>query len=666
MRLISSYKHNVPIKNFTFLLVCAILFNPWFAFPQNEQKSNKRLGVVREKVNRDTVIPDTTIYSWSHLPGFLTVEKEVDTAQQNVVYHDPSRIDKYYKIGLGNLGQPVMNPDFYSRISVNQTVHWMVEFYEPYLQYHQKVNAFNTKTPFTRLYYTTSERKWQTFHFIHTQNIIRDINIGLRYDIFSSQGLMVFQQSRNRNGSFWIDSNTPRYKAFATANFNRIRNDNNGGVILPSFVTDSTDYDIREIRVKLSQTGNDIRYFDGKIQQQYYLVGRNRKENSVFRFGLAHEMGFNKLQRKYFDPQKTEYFDFFQQQNVDYFANRFNQKRTSDTLSVVTAQQLLGIFGDIGNQNRIMFQTFVKYQKDRYSNFFSDTLFIYQNDTIINSYSGVINSSGNIFSDRVRFSVSLEKNLLNNYRKGNYRAQGHVFFYHNLLWQPTVLRLDFSNYNQTPDYFQQRYYSNHYRWGNRLPNLVGLNLKISETLRRSELEISYRFSRIVNFIYYDKTRIRKVNSQPLEVHGIELSKEQNITPRLSVYPRILFQHSADTIIDIPEIISAATVLFKTPVYFRQTQGRATLQIGLDLWYNTAFYMPDYDPAVNQFFIQRNEKMGGYFIYDMFISAHIKRMVIFARFDNIPSLISGRTHFDAYGYPARPFSTKFGFSWTFYD
>ncbi|HON19378.1 MAG TPA: hypothetical protein PK990_09475, partial [Salinivirgaceae bacterium] len=264
-------------------------------FSQTDSVSTtSRKGIVREKNNRDTILPDTVIYSWRYLSGFVKFVAEVDTAPHTVLYRDPSRVGKYYQIGLGNLGQPVMNSNFFERKEIELSNHWMIQYFDPYLQYHEKIKVFNTKTPFTRLYYTSSNRKWQTFHFTHTQNINNDINLGVLYNIYSSLGSYVYQSSRNRNGSFWIDVNGKKYRLFSSVNFNRLKNDFNGGVVDPTFVTDSINYSIPEIKIKLSQTGSDIRFFDGKLQHQFLLLGQNFKSLNSTKAGLKHELRYSK------------------------------------------------------------------------------------------------------------------------------------------------------------------------------------------------------------------------------------------------------------------------------------------------------------------------------------------------------------------------------------
>ena len=185
-------------------------------------------------------------------------------------------------------------------------------------------------------------------------------------------------------------------------------------------------------------------------------------------------------------------------------------------------------------------------------------------------------------------------------------------------------------------------------------------------VRKTELSVTSQLNSIKNHLWLDSERNWNLSPNFIDVYGIGIEKRQQIGRFFSIRGKVLYQKTNDTIVDLPLFATSSTVLFQTPLYFKSTKGRATLNVGVDCWFNTQYYIPDFDPALNQFFTQRLLKLGDYPFVDIFISARIKRMVLLLRLEHINAGMQGTTYFDAYNYPSRPFNVKMGLSWTFYD
>jgi hypothetical protein len=650
---------------FTYFFLFTVTIN---LLAQETRDTTNRAGsssmIVRARTNRDSVIPDTSIFAWKYMMGRTELEIPADTNQIFVVYHDPIKDYMLYNIGLGNLGQPLLYTDYHLRTQ-SRHIHWAVQNYRPYLSTHKDVVIFNTKMPYTRLYYTSGRRKWQTFHFVHTQNFNRNINFGLKYDIFSSEGIMVSQRSRNRYGSFWIDVKNYRYRNFTTLNFNRIRTDSNGGIIDSRYVTDSSGLDVRQLDVKLSKSGNDIRLFDGHLNHEV-TIARGDERLAFFETGVAHEMYYSKTQRKYYDPLDTKYENKITGETFDYFENRYNKNKTSDTLSNRQLTNIGGIFIHLGSNKNLRLAAMIKNVRENYRNYFSDTLFEYVNDTLVKSYFTLFRLNAKALNGNLTVASEYAYNPYLGYRKDEYNGFVDIRYRHRFFSDTATVMFLYERYKAKPDYFYQKYFSNHYKWQNHWPAQVGINTNLRWQLKKQQLSVSLQMNSMQNQLWLDTLRHWNLASDFIDVYGVGIEKTQRFGRFFSLRAKILYQQTTDTVIDVPRLATSATLLFQTPLYFRNTGGRAHLQIGIDCWLNSKYYVPDFDPALNQFFMQRALKLGDYPFVDVFASAHIKRMVLFVRLEHITAGTQGITYFDAYNYPTRPFNTKLGVSWTFYD
>lgn len=92
-----------------------------------------------------------------------------------------------------------------------------------------------------------------------------------------------------------------------------------------------------------------------------------------------------------------------------------------------------------------------------------------------------------------------------------------------------------------------------------------------------------------------------------------------------------------------------------------------LQAGLDGRYNTRYYAPGYNPAISQFYNQREVEVGNYPYVDLFVTAKWKRMRIFLKYQHVNmGLFGNGEYFAVARYPLNPGMFKMGISWGFYD
>lgn len=625
-----------------------------------DSAARKGVGIVRESVNRDTLRPDTTLHAWRYRHGWQRIEARPDTAQLDVIYHDPARPDTYYPVSLGNLGQPTLPASFHQRRN-DPPAHWSMEGATPFLARHHRTLFYDTKTPFTRLHYAAGPQEWLAFHFLHTQNITRDVSFGVTYNSYTSEGHYIYQDTRLRTGSFWLCVKDARYRNKTSLNFNALRASHNGGVAWPQYITDSVGADPTRADTRLSGAGSRATYHEHQIDHEYSVLRRGAVDA-----GALHTLSHATLARHYHDPASTAYTLPLGGGQLDYYANHFAAGGSDDSLSKKVTRNDIGLFASAGERFRLRGEAFARNELERYQNHFVDTLFAYANDTVASIWTLNARLTGHAPRLGLWGAASIQWAPWGGFRHGDFRRSVEAGLRHRALRDTATLAVALSHNRATADWLLNHYSSNHYKWQTRRPPLQTMSGSATWRLRHARLALAAQYDAIVNMPYIDPDRQWRRQRGTSSVVGASVEKSQRLGRFFELSVKALYQAANDTLIDLPALTAKARLVFDRELNFRATGGVARLQIGVDCWYYTAHYLPDYDPALGMFVMQRGARLGGHPFVDLFASVRIKRMVLFVRGEHLNSLATGLTYFDAYGYPSWPATVKYGLSWTFYD
>jgi len=141
------------------------------------------------------------------------------------------------------------------------------------------------------------------------------------------------------------------------------------------------------------------------------------------------------------------------------------------------------------------------------------------------------------------------------------------------------------------------------------------------------------------------------------IEGLAMIKKFGINTRL-VYQ----QTSHPDIVGVPEFTGVADIFFKSPVFKRA----ATLQVGFEVSYFTSFYANAYMPALRDWYVQNNQKIGNYLFADVYLTLKVKAARMFVKYAHFNSLLGNYNYYLAPGYPARDARFYFGISWRFHN
>ena len=120
--------------------------------------------------------------------------------------------------------------------------------------------------------------------------------------------------------------------------------------------------------------------------------------------------------------------------------------------------------------------------------------------------------------------------------------------------------------------------------------------------------------------------------------------------------------STPDIIRLPAFSGTLDMYFKTPI----VRGAANIQTGIQIYYFSEFYADAYMPAVRDFYIQSEKKIGNYPYLDAYVTLQLKRARLFLKYAHFNTLFSESNYYLAPHYPARDARFAFGINWRFHD
>jgi hypothetical protein len=211
--------------------------------------------------------------------------------------------------------------------------------------------------------------------------------------------------------------------------------------------------------------------------------------------------------------------------------------------------------------------------------------------------------------------------------------------------------------NLTPNYLQKHYHSKYFWWDKNFGNIrrvfAGGKLYIPFT----NTTLSAGVENLQNYVYFDKDRNIAQHSPNVQV--LTVGVDQNL--KLGVFNwdnRIVYQTSGNQ-----EVIPVPTVSIYSNMYLKALiVNELTFQFGVDAHYHTAYFSPGYEPALLQFYNQREKEIGNYPIATVYANMHLKQTRFFVMLYNAASAVwKPREYFSLPGYPVNPMMVKLGLS-----
>ena len=593
--------------------------------------------------NYNTRVVDTTLNNlnqtrnWFHDTTFQQDLGNIGTASQPLLWRYPSRIGARY------------GKNSFDRYN-----------YDPY-----QVTYFDTKSPYTHLFYVQGSQGEQVFEAKHVRSYKQLASLGFAFQRISAEkqigvGRLDAGQVDNLGLNFFthVQNKTGKYHLFSNYTISRHEVIESGG--------------IKVVSPEAANNADSLyRYQDAPV----WLNGAaNREKRNYFHFTQ-----FYTLAKEYIKLFHTT--DFRRQTNI-YSDNqlqvgRINGERvpafyprvlldsvtTNDSTVYREWEHTVGITG-----NHPLF--FYKlYAKNRTANalFSEKTPFINPINDSVTLLPLRQKLNQNFIGGETQFKL---KDIFNITTVAEYQLFRDYY-------AQAAARVKFFSFSQSrtsysPTLTQQFYTSNHYEWHNDLENIVAdrTAANINVNLFKNSIQAEVARVNLQNYVVY---AFNEDSSLPNDVAPQQLGNQ------LSFYTATLHHHlkirnlNLDHVLVYNELSNAAQIrmpawMVNSKIYYEGYLFKKALfgQAGIETYINDDYYADTYNPALQQFVLQNSFEVKKYPVVDVFITADIKSFNLFVKFAHVNQGYPAPGYITTPVYSGMPRSFVFGLKWMFFD
>ena len=597
---------------------------------------------------RDTTFLDTT----------LTLSKEYK--------YNYLRKDNFELMPFANIGQP------YNKLGVSferKNSYPKLGARARHFNYAEMedVDYYNVATPMTDVLFKTTFEEGQLLDALLTFNTSSRLNFSLAYEGLRSLGKYQFNQGES--GNFKATSNyvteNGRYDIRAHIAAQDMTNQENGGIANAESEFESNDPNFTDrvkINIRFGNATNKIlgkRYF---LDHKYKLIKKQKDSSNVEKTSLAIGHQFN---------YETKFYQFRQTAQNTYFGEGLLAS-ISDKASLKTMYNQVS--ADFYNATLGSLQANLSLYN---YNYFFNSIFIDETQRVENQLKGEeialggnyqkqiggflvdaafkYNLSGDLTGTIIDASASYQFNEKNKV-KASFHSSARMPNFNFLLYQS-----DYRNYNwqNTENFGKEGVNSLEFdleskTWGNLSANIATINNYAYFAIDTDQTAVEGSENAFVR-------PFQEANS--IEHLKIKYAKEVRVG-RFALNNTIMYQNviQSKEVLNVPQLVTRNTLYFSSDVFKKAM----FIQTGFTFKYFTAYTMDAYNPVLGEFYVQGDEKLGGYPILDFFINAKVKQTRIFLKAEHFNSNFGKRNYYAAPNYPYRDFVIRFGLVWNFFS
>ena len=601
----------------------------------------------------------------------------IDTTLTNIQQQRTWFHDSTYQQDLGNVGTAsrrlLWQPNLQLGARLGRNV------FDKYTRDATTIPFYDTKSPYTFFRYNQSGSGEQVFELSYSRSIGKQVNVGIAYERFASNKVLY---TNGREGLVEhnnvllftrLQTKDDRYHALVSFNISRHQAAEQGG-IQPSAIDTTTDvanfpnnlfgYD-REV-VWLTQAINRDDRDRVRLLHTYRLLGRGLTVYHIFDWSRQ----LNKYTETFSQAQLTDrlkYHYYFQ-------APLQSNLATDDRAELRQTENTVGV---LGRTEAVEYRLYARY---RSSNLTTRLLTggASRNETgrLVSAEPG--NSGfeqffmGGTAAFRYRDLVGIE--TAGEVKPIDVKSSGSNSKVE--YWLRGAARLgplsgELLSAAYSPTLTQQQFNGNLYRWDHinedstvfSNTTVNQLTARLDQKLGQQRFELSGSVVNIGKLVYYDQ------NGRPQQLGEAKRLLIGTLRHRwqfghLFTDNQATYTYSADERgLRIPKLVTNSKVYYQSYI-FKQA---LFSQVGVELYYQSAFKGYAYSPSTQQFHLQDNFSIPGYPLVDVYLNTDIKTVSLFLKMAYVNQYLSGRDgYFATPYYSGLPRRFQFGIRWQFFD
>jgi len=584
------------------------------------------------------------------------VEERIDTTIQNFNierywYHDTT----YYQ-HLGNVGTAAQPLLFRApaAIGIRSGRNAFNRYaYDPY-----NINYYDTRSPYSHLFYVQGGQGEQLFEAIYARNITPRWNFGVAYQLLAAQK-QLNSNSVGSSGNRLIDhqgakvfshyrSKNDKYDLFLNFTSLKVEQIEQGGVLVPSATTPRDSlFNYETQSVNLQQAASQENRSHLHLLHIYKLAAENLK--------LYHMLDGHLQKDAYSDNELLPVISGIDTSVYFYPKVLYNNNSTAD---VAAYRELQNVFGLTGNNKLSSYKAYAKFRnaRMRYS-----TTQVFANDTISEQLIEADKAYNQLFvggqlrlfyENKAELAVEGEFQLSRDYRvHGVARLGGLQASLERVLVSPSVT--------------EQYMLSNHFSWDNDFNSSVTDRAEVlfsGKLGERQYVKLAANYTNIKRYIFFNEAAMPQQLSANQRLWGAELSHHI----RFGAFHFENFVAYTNT--DEADRVRVPEWLLDSKLYFQGSLFKNALygQFGLQAYLPSGYYADAYMPVTQQFFVQDAFKLDTYPVIDVFLTADIKSLNVFLKMSHVNEGLWQPGYFTTPYYPGMRRSFTFGVKWMFFD
>ncbi len=593
----------------------------------------------------------------------------VDTTIDRFHNYDFLSRNNYRYVDLGNLGTAT-RPVFYTP-PAEIGVYSGFNAYNPYFYYPDDVRYYDTKSPYSSLYYVQGGLLQQLLKVDFSRNITPRWNAGFNYLRPTSPMQFAYEnreQDRAIDGHSFVfftryESPDSAYHVLAHLSHLNHTSYDLGGIIPGADAVDSTglNYELllenfqTDARAQLPRTARSI-----DLRLNYHLYHQYKFAEG---FQVYHVFDRQVQQYRYLDSDPRN-ADVLRDLGRPFYPFYYlNDTITNERTRFAVLENKVGLKGTLSGWN------YRAYARRR------DWVGTYQ---AVTSAPASRNPTPPA-TDRRRAGETF-LGLWTQYQfspKFRLRAEGELMLFRDYRLNGTIETPWFTGgYNSvvySPTLIQQRALGNHTNWDNsdrdnggfrntRADQLFGTIILKSGSLTFMP---SLTITNLDNYIFFDEQSRPQQVTTPIQLvyAGASLDYRWKVlrTQHEAIYT-LRSGPSAD-VIRIPAFFVTSRLFAEGPLFKKALY----MQLGVEMHYKSNYKGDAYMPAIGQFHLQQEFTLRAYPLFEVFANARINRVRLFVKFAHVnQGLVYGNGYFISPYFPGQPRTFAFGANWLLFD
>jgi hypothetical protein len=564
---------------------------------------------------------------------------------------------------LSNTGLAYKNLRF--SLPVSKGMDMSLPSNQRYLKTADNIRLLMPVQPFSELRYTMGSKKEQQLKVTFSRQIAQGLFLGIDYMLLNSPGPYLNSKTNDNAAAFSAKYQTKnnRYGVLAHYIFNKLEQQENGGIIDDTVFITNQETDRRVIDVNLEDAANTVKV-TGFGFEQYFNLSRppaEATEDSLpvkknFQTGrFSHSFSFQRNQYSY--SETSPLGSFYQPFDI-----------VLDSTATLDSTYLLSVRNEIQwsslayktHHDDVPFYLYFGIEHgyfEEFSSLINDSVVLSKNKyNQLEPYGGIVI---NLFkATRINARASV---VGSGYQSGDLSFNGQwLQFLGNQNKNIGSVYFNLDIYTQSPTWFQTKYTSNHFRWDNIFDKSNIVSLDAGYRFKGFKAGVSQ--STIDKYIYMNPSARPQQTSGTLNVRSIYGSFY--LTPgKFTLEGMLRYQQTDnDSVLHIPAFMARMKFSFSQHLF----NHAAVLHPGFSIYYFTEYYADAYMPALRSFYLQHDKKVGNYPYLDLYLGLKVKRANIYLQYTNILGLTGDYRYFTTPHYPMRDARLNFGVNWRFYE